>query len=173
MSFRHLGSFRQKKASKTIPRPNTKNILQLKSLATLFQKLFPTRKLKTEKVPAHKVFYSNQVKAEKYNFEAEIERFQRDFVLPLEKWEAATSEMCSERAQSEGKFSSASTSDFWMASSSRAILLSRFSNSVFMSASNLAILSMMLLIKIFSSLVISSSAFSVQEGLIEEKINRN
>ena len=119
LSFTHLGSFRQKKASKTVSRPNTKNILQLKSLVTLFNKFLPrprprttTRKLKTEKVPAHQVFYSTQVEAEKYNFDAEIERFQRDFVLPLEKWEAATSETDSERAQSEGKFSSASTSDF-------------------------------------------------------------
>ena len=112
LSFRHLGSFRPKKASSSVSRPNRKNILQLKSLATLFNKLLPTRKQKTEKVPGHKVFYSTKVeaqKAEKYNFEAEIERFQRDFILPLEKWEAATSETSSEP---DGKFSSASTSDF-------------------------------------------------------------
>ena len=115
LSFRHLGSFRQKKANKTVSRTNTRNILQLKSLATLFNKLLPTRKQKTEKVPGHKVFYSTKVeaqKAEKYNFEAEIERFQRDFILPLEKWEAATSETFSEPGQSDGKFSSASASDF-------------------------------------------------------------
>ena len=113
LSFRHLGSFRQKKSSKpkTVSRSNTKSILQLKSLATLFNKLLPTRKLKTEKVLNHKVLYSKKVVAEKYNFENEIERFQRDFVLPLERWEAATtaSETYSER---EGKFSSDSTSDF-------------------------------------------------------------
>ena len=111
LSFKHLGSFRQKKSSRTASKPHTRNILQLKSLATLFNKLLPSRKLKTEKVLNHKVLYSKRVEAEKYNFENEIERFQRDFVLPLEKWEAATTaiETYSER---EGKFSSDSTSDF-------------------------------------------------------------
>ena len=109
LSFTHLGSFRQKKSSRTTSKPHTRNILQLKSLATLFNKLLPTRKQKTEKVASPKVFYSPKVEAEKYNFEAEIERFQRDFILPLEKWEAATSETSSEPS---GKFSSASTSDF-------------------------------------------------------------
>ena len=108
LSFRHLGSFRQKKSSKTVSRPNRKNLLQLKSLATLFNKFLPTRKLKTEKAPSHKVFYCKEVEEQKYNFENEIERFQRDFILPLENWEAATSES----QRSHGKFSSASNSDF-------------------------------------------------------------
>ena len=60
------------------------------------------------------MFYCKEVEEEKYNFENEIERFHRDFILPLENWEAATSEMSSEPPgpQSEEKFSSASTSDF-------------------------------------------------------------
>ena len=83
LSFRHLGSFRQKKSNKTLSRNHTKNLFQLKSLATLFNKLLPTRKHKTVKVPAQKVFYSPTVetqkaqkvqKADKYNFDGEIER---------------------------------------------------------------------------------------------------
>ena len=114
LSFRHLGSFRQKKSNKTLSRNNTKNLFQLKSLATLFNKLLPTRKLRTGKAPSHKVFYCKEVEEEKYNFEAEIERFHRDFILPLETWEAASSEMSSMPPghQTDGKFSSASTSDF-------------------------------------------------------------
>lgn len=113
LSFRNLGSFRQKKSSKSVSRTKTKNIFQLKSLATLFNKLLPTRKLKTEKAPSHTVFYCKEVEEKKHKFESEIERFHRDFILPLENWEAAASETSSDPGrQSDGKFSSASTSDF-------------------------------------------------------------
>ena len=104
LSYRHLGSFRQKRSRKEEPRNNKRTIFQMKTLASLLNKLLPIRKPSMKKVESHKVFYSKKPETPKCNFvmENEIERFHRDFILPLENWEP----------YSDGKFSLPSQSDF-------------------------------------------------------------
>ena len=111
LSFRHLGSFRQKKSSRNQESRNkNRNIFHLKTLRTLLHKLIPRTKLHMGNVGSHKALYSKKPENTTRRFvtENEIERFHREFIVPLENWEQA-SEPCGDPC--DGKFPLSSPSD--------------------------------------------------------------
>ena len=111
LSFTHLGSFRQKKATREASSSKKRNLFQLKTLTTILNKLLSKIKLNTENAGSREVSYSKKAESLKSSlvFENEIERFHRDFILPLENWEQ-DSEACSEPCG--GKPSLSPSSDY-------------------------------------------------------------
>ena len=112
LSFTHLGSFRQKKATREASSSKKRNLFQLKTLTTILNKLLSKIKLNTENAGSREVSYSKKAESLKSSlvFENEIERFHRDFILPLENWEQDSNEACSEPCG--GKPSLSPSSDY-------------------------------------------------------------